>query len=398
MKKNNKFPLIIALTVLSGTFCSPLSARNLKEVLQEIETNSAVLKAAQLETEAARMEYRSEAALADPEMGFNYLKELNTEVGMRHDFSLTQSFDFASLFGIRHRLAERQGLKADMEYDLQRNGVLLTAELLCIEQVFLGQWIEETETHLSEAELLQLATERKAELGEATLTETGKARLHHASVEVELSDALRKLQSVKLQLKALNGGEDPLFNPDSYQMPELPEDFDIWYHGQSAKSTTMRLAEHSVKINQDQLSIDRASWLPSLNVGYMSEMGISDQYRGLTMGLSVPLWRNLRQSKQDARLVEAGKTRLDAVETELYHAMLEEYNNALSYLELYRKSLEVLEKTDSRSHLQKARELGELSILDYLMESDFYYDALKTCIDAGQAYCESVARLNYLAK
>ena len=52
-----------------------------------------------------------------------------------------------------------------------------------------------------------------------------------------------------------------------------------------------------------------------------------------------------------------------------------------------------LTETDNRDFLLSALTRGEISMIDYLVETDLYYDALEQTLSAEQEYRHSLAAL-----
>ena len=84
----------------------PLFARtNIDDVLRTIEQNNTTLKALRQEADARKIENRTDLALPDPEIGFDYLWGSPSSIGVRKDFSVSQSLDMTTLFGLKSKVA-----------------------------------------------------------------------------------------------------------------------------------------------------------------------------------------------------------------------------------------------------------------------------------------------------
>lgn len=53
-----------------------------------------------------------------------------------------------------------------------------------------------------------------------------------------------------------------------------------------------------------------------------------------------------------------------------------------------------LGETDSRDYLLSAQSKGEISMIEYLVETDQYYEALEQTLSAERDYHQALARLN----
>lgn len=88
------------------------------EILRLVEQNNTTLKAASDKTETAKQEVMMETSLEDPEIGFDYLWGKPGMIGKRKDINVNQTFDLATVFGCRKRLAKSQ--KELLELELQQ--------------------------------------------------------------------------------------------------------------------------------------------------------------------------------------------------------------------------------------------------------------------------------------
>lgn len=388
---------LIRITIVMACLIAalPLSAQDqVRRILAEIEANNPALAAARHSAEAERDGALSEAALEDPEVEFNYLWGQDSEVGNRKDFSITQSFDMASLSGLRARHANALADLSSLSYQDARREVLLEADRLLVELVYLDKLRKEYDMHKDHAQLLVKATERKNELGEASMLDVKKARLHLASVQGEIKGIEVQENAVNAQLIMLNGGKLLNFAPDSYAAYEFPEDFDAWYASVSENIPALKYAEKSLDVEKMQLGIDKSSWLPKLTVGYMSELGLTDRYRGLTMGVSIPLWKNSRKIQQSNARVAAGENLLKAETNRFYFGFRQKYEQALGLKAVADEYRIALNESDMREYLMTAQSSGEISMIDYLVETDMYYDSLKEYLGAERDYMLSLAELN----
>lgn len=385
----------IIITILALAAGQTLSAQgSIKEALAAIEAHNPSLRESARELELQKQENRSEALLEDPEVEFNYLWGQNAQVGMRHDLSVTQSFDIPTLAGMRSRQVSGLDAQAGLRYKADRLDVLLEASQVCIDIVYLNRLIDALGPHCAYAEKLSRVTERKMELGEADVMEVNKARLHLASVKSRLSRLEVERDGLLSQLRTLNGGEDLGLTTLSYGEDVIPADFRSWYEEAASRNPVLRYVEKEVELSTSGLRIEKTSTLPSLTVGYMSEIGVDEKFRGVTLGVSIPLWRNSNRIRQSRARVELARERQSRAEQEFYDRLLNNYEQACSLKELSDTHMEALEKNDNREYLISAQSLGEISMIDYIVETDLYYEFLEECLSAERDYRKALTELN----
>ena len=362
-------------------------------VLREIEMNNPALKAAEAEVEADVLAGKAEALLENPEVEFNYLFG-GSGIGNRHDVRVSQSFDVPTITGLKAGKAADLGQLAVLKYKAQRQSILLEAKQACIDLVYWNSLIGELNTHLEQAEELVSSYEKRMKAGEATILDLNKARIHRTNIQGQANRAEVERQGLLATLRSLNGGTDPLFDASEYVSVEtLPEDFQTWFEEASAVSPVLGYVRQEVRLEERQLAIDKASRLPELVVGYMSEIRTAEKFRGVTVGMSIPLWSSSNKVRQTKARTDAARERQNAAEQEFFQDLQRQYLEASSMkknAELMRASLK---ESDSRSFLLSALTEGEISMIDYLVEIDLYYDALEQALAAERDYRHALASL-----
>lgn len=385
-------------TILTAAlaFCGiALAAQTpLERVLGEIERNNPTLKSARLEQEAMFLENKEEALLPDPEIEFNYL--WGNDNARRHDFAISQSIDFALLSGQRSNLSSGKNALASLEYKAMRQDVLLEAEKACIELVYYNALEQELSFHLSNARTLVDAYEKALELGESSALEMNNAMLHHTDIKGQLEKARLGKKKAQTLLKSLNGGQEPslsLTGFDSLGMSPLSPDFDSFFDYASAESPAVNYAKSNIDVSEAELKINRRAWVPGLSIGYMAEVAKPEAYRGLTFGVSIPLWSNSNKVKQSKAKYTAAKIRKDETIQAFYFQLLSLYDEASALKSIAEGYRAALDTSDNRELLKKARQQGEISLIEYISELDLYYENLLDTLEAEKDYNMALAEL-----
>lgn len=370
------------------------AAQTISDVLRQIEAHNPSLSISMSESEVQKLENRSEALLTDPEVEFNYLWGHEAQTGNRYDVRVTQSFDIPTLTGMRVRQANDRNTQATLKYKADRLNVLLEAKQLCIELVFYNQMAKELTSHLNDAKSLTAATERKMQMGESSVLELNKAKLHLTSVRGKLSRINVERDALLSRLRTMNDGQEISFDSCEYDSEDLPADFNAWYNQAAELNPVLAYVRNQAVIDMNQVRIDKTSWLPNLTVGYMSEIGLNDKYRGVTLGLAIPLWRNTNKVRQSMARVDIAQRQQKKAEQEFYDKLIREYNQARGLKDIALGYREALESNDNRAYLLAAQSQGEISMIDYLYETDLYYDSLEEALAAERDYRKSLADLN----
>ena len=344
--------------------------------------------------EAEKLANRADALLENPEFEFNYLWGADG-IGNRRDFRVTQAFDAATLTGMKSRQVAGQNELATLQYKAERLDVLLEAKQACIDLIYYNALKAELDTHLAQAQTLVSSFEKRLKAGGANVLDLNKAKVHLTSVRGQISQVEVERQTLLAKLKSLNGGNDIALEDSAYGLSDnLPSDFDSWYESASQKNPVLQYVRQEVTVGKKQLSIDKTAWVPELTVGYMSELTTSDKFRGVTVGVNIPLWSNANKVKQSRAKIAAAESRKAAAEQQFYFDLLVQYNRAASLKENSELMRASLSETDSRDYLLTAQSRGEISMIEYLVETDQYYEALEQTLAVERDYHQALAQLN----
>ncbi len=395
MKPQSMNIIACLVCIISSSVSGAVAQNTTDEVLRQIEMNNPQLKAAAAEAEAEKLANRSGAVLDNPEIEFNYLWGADG-IGNRRDFRVTQAFDIPTLTGMKSRQVAGQNELASLRYKAERIDVLLQARQTCIELVHCNALKSELSSHLEQARALVGFYEKRLKAGDATILDLNKAKVHLTAVRGQISKVDVERESLLATLRILNGGNEISFDETSYDISEaLPADFETWYSNASEKNPVLQYVRQEVAVGKRQLAIDKTSWLPELTVGYMSELA-SDKYRGVTVGVSIPLWSNAVKVKQSRARIAAAESQKAQAEQKFYYEIMAQYARAANLKENSELMRASLEETDNREHLLAAQSKGEISMIEYLVEIDQYYEAIEQTLEAERDYRLALAQLKVL--
>ncbi len=378
-----KYIILIAVLALTG----PVAAQQpIDAVLQQIERNNTTLEALRKQTEADKLQNKTGITLPDPEVSFDYLWGDPSAIGNRKDFGVSQSFDIATIAGSRRRVADAQNGLLDVEYRAGRMAVLLEAKQACIQLIYYNALKAELEQRLAHAQAVADFYDRQLADGNANRLEVNKARLSLSAAQGELRRNEVERANLLSELQRLNGGEPIAFDQAVYAQPVLPQDFEAWYDEAAAANPALAYARQNVELKRREMKLGKLSGLPQISAGYMSELVPESNFRGITLGLSVPLWSNRNRVKQAKAAVVAAELQQKDATVQFYERLRNQYDRTLGLQRTageYRKALAELDNTQL---LRKALDAGEISLLDYIVELGLYYTTVDEALAAERDY------------
>ena len=378
-----KYIRLIAVLALTG----PVAAQQpIDAVLQQIERNNTTLEALRKQTEADKLQNKTGITLPDPEVSFDYLWGDPSAIGNRKDFGVSQSFDIATIAGSRRRVADAQNGLLDVEYRAGRMAVLLEAKQACIQLIYYNALKAELEQRLAHAQAVADFYDRQLADGNANRLEVNKARLSLSAAQGELRRNEVERANLLSELQRLNGGEPIAFDQAVYAQPVLPQDFEAWYDEAAAANPALAYARQNVELKRREMKLGKLSGLPQISAGYMSELVPESNFRGITLGLSVPLWSNRNRVKQAKAAVVAAELQQKDATVQFYERLRNQYDRTLGLQRTageYRKALAELDNTQL---LRRALDAGEISLLDYIVELGLYYTTVDEALAAERDY------------
>ncbi len=111
-------------------------------------------------------------------------------MGNRIDFGITQQLDFPTSYIHRSKVKNILYSRAELEYLLIRQEVLLKARQIWIEQIHLSQLHSILSLRLQQALTIQAHVERQVDVGEVGNLALGQSNLMVASLEGELEEVV----------------------------------------------------------------------------------------------------------------------------------------------------------------------------------------------------------------
>lgn len=382
---------LFLIAFLAAYMAAP-AQESVGNILEMVAKDSPRLKAASEATRADQADNARIRSLEAPEFEVGVLWG-NDNVGNRNDISITQSFDLATLSGKKGNLATALDLQSSLRYQAELTDVIYDARILLSDIVYYNNLIETLTSYQSAMEVLLNKTERSLMAGEATAMDMGKVRLQLSSARTATSMAVTERTALIESLRTISGHSDVDFTGFSFECDKPSGDIDSWLNAVVENNPIMLYAESRVRSDELQLDIDKMAWAPKLDVGYMAELARDEKYRGVTVGVSIPLWSNAQNVRRSRAVVSQARADGEWQRQELMTRATNAWNRANTLDRIASENQTALEQSDTRVLLDRALEAGELSVLDYLLELGMYYDAVKENLKVQQEYHHALSDL-----
>ncbi|NQU53239.1 MAG: TolC family protein [Bacteroidetes bacterium] len=135
--------------------------------------------------------------------------------------------------------------------------------------------------------------------------------------------------------------------------------------------------------------------MPKFSGGYMSESVVGESFKGVSVGMSIPLWENknkvkLATAQQQVALEIANDAKLQS-----YNQFKGQYEKAKSLQKTLASYKEALQMVNSSDLLKKALDAGELSLIEYILELTLYYETTHKFISVENELNQLAASLYF---
>jgi len=390
MKIKIKQLTFIALILISANINAQ---NNIDNVLLEVVKNNKSIRANQQYTEAKKLQYKTGLTLKNPSVEYEYLNGSPAGAGNQTDFLAIQSFDFPTAYNKKKQVAELQIEQTYFQLTALKRNVLWDAKQTCIELIYYNKKQIELEKRLQNVKRLNSDYQKKLSKGEANILDANKAKLQLINLQNDMRFNSSNIIQIAQKLTELNGGISIEFNDTVYPIPPTVPSFNTLMDSIESNSPALKSLQQEEQINQKKVELTKAMTLPKMAAGYRYQSILGQQYQGVHLGLTIPLWENKNTVKfQKAQTlfsevkVEEHKNQHHSEIQQLY----ERYQNLNITLTEYKQ---VLTAINNMELLEKALKLGEISSIQYFMEVNYFYSSFDKYLQFEKEYYLVIAEL-----
>ena len=373
---------------------SLMAQQSVDDILLQIEKNNTTLAALKKSVEAETIGNKTGIYIPNPEIEFNYLWGNPETIGNRSDFSIKQSLDFPTAYHFKNQISDLKNEQNLLMYRKELYSIKLQAKLIYFDVVYYNALIAELTKRVTYAKQIAQSYQSKFDVGETNILEYNKAQLNllNAGKTLESTEIERNAQLA--ELTRLNGSIPVEITQMEFQPVVIPGSFDQWISQAEQQNPMLAWINKEIKISRKQEGLSKAMGLPKLQAGYMSESVVGQQFQGVTVGVSVPLWEN----KNRVKYAKANSLALESVEADnkvQFHNHLKTlYNKAAGLQQNVAGYREGLSQFYNSAFLKTALDKGEISLINYITEFSFYYESINNLLITERDLNKANAELN----
>lgn len=381
----------IILAAMAFAAVVSAKAQDINAVLKSVEQNNMELKALLKGNEAADIENKSQNTLEDLSIEYSPFFQSETSGIASSELVITQGVDFPTLYGARKKAGQLQRNVLDMQYQTARRDILVNAKKLCLDIINYNKQKQLLQERRKNADELLAMFELKFKNGDATSLELNKIKLDRMNLETELVQADTKHANAMQQLQALNGGQPIEVNMTEY--PQAPADDEVtMYEKAVATDWTVRTAQASVLAAEQDVKVNKQSWIPKFEIGYRRNTEGDNASNGFLIGGSIPLFSSknkvkIAKARQTEAVMQHANARINAENSA--RTMI----NQMKQLKASADAYDVPLMRQTLKLLRTAVENGEISVTEYYVEADNIYKNMITYMDIERQYQDALTEI-----
>lgn len=386
----------IILPIIILTFSAPRAgSQNFDGLVDQVLENNLSLKANAARNSSEIYSLKSDNTLSAPEVEFEYLWGTD-DARDKFNAGITQNFDWPGAYSARSKSIKSRS--EALRY-LEQNEVIekrVEIKSLYIDIINNKKCSRLIEQRLSIISQLIDKYARGVELGQFSRLDLNKLKIEKLKLIDIAGGISAESEKLKATLEKLNGGKpvDHIINSleDYPDEPILPVDE---YENQIEQSDPLQNYFQALRnAGKSLVKAEQAMRLPGLSIGYHHAREDGEIFNGMSLGITLPFLSSSNKVKSVKIMNEAIALDEESALNERKVNMLANREETLVLFRKYMDYREILADADSSSQLKKALDNGEISIIDYLSELNFFLEAEHEMLMAEHDYRIALTNLN----
>lgn len=380
--------IMTAAIIMASAPVGAFAQTGMETAVNTIVANNATLKAMRHETEAAKAEAHATNSMPDPEVSFGYLWS------GRKDVSVSQPLDWATMTGRRRAAAAAADTLAEATYAAAVRETTLRARTAYIGAVRGNALTRLLAGKAERAGRMALMARKRLAAGSGRQTDVASAAAAKARAIAELAKAQAELDMRMAELRTLNGGQGIEVADTSFGGGlTVYGDFATWLANEGGRLAGEDVSRAALGQAQATARVEQTEAMPQVAVGFMGEFTEAEKYKGVTVGVSVPLWSAGKRKRQTELTLRAAEQRATAAAANARAEAEALFNKTVALGRVAAELREALEGIDGRELTAKAVEQGEMTAAEALMAEEMFYSACAEAIEAEAEYQTAAAEL-----
>lgn len=392
------------LKYLIGTACLSLVAPciygqygdDYDKAIKTIVENNPAIMARMSAIESEKLTLSAENNFNDPDVEFEH-QWGEANVGNKWAISVSQSFDWPGLYKRRSAMVKSGTQAYTLLYLAELSDLRLRAAQTLNDYVCARQRLEMAQNVKSNLDSIYVLITKAYEHGEATILDMKKIRFERAEAITRCENARQNLDALRFELIAMNGGKHIDLSLISSYPAYILRDEEYYVDRHSEADMSLSASQNQAKAARMAASAEKLKSYPGFSIGYIHNYEIGDHFNGLKLGMTLPLFSN--RNKHAAAVATANSAQFEADENaiNLHTKVLTEYSSAKKMRQSLDNYSEIFPTDGSDDYLRllnKSYDGGQISLINYLYEINYYIEARLAYIELLNSYNQILASLN----
>ncbi len=382
--------IVCALCISYG-----LNAESFNEILSIIVQNNPDLKAKIKSNETILSLAKQENTLVAPEIGFEH-NWSDTGLGVKWGISVSQYFDWPGKYHTQKKVINTTSQALDYLNRCNYLDKLLEVKILLIDIINVSQNIALMNDAKNNVVLLTEKYNKAFQNGEVSILDVNKLKIQQISINRKLSALNMQKEVLYSAIKSMNGGidcrdmlegvleypEDTLYSENEYI--DFIDNFD----------PEIKYNQMQVEIANHQVSVSKMSRLPGFSVGYKYTNELGDGFNGFSVGITLPFFAQNNKIETTIAQRESDAYNLDQIKINKLSSIYSNRSKAMILQGEIDEYKSVLENSNNMLLLKKALDGGEISLINYLQEVNYFLEAQQNYMDVIYQYHLVLTELN----
>ena len=340
---------------------------DIQQILIAVEQNNKTLKAKSAGITSEVLELKTANNMEDPALKYDFMKGSPSLAGNQTDVTLTQKFDFPSVYSARKNALSLYEKSANSEWRLKRQQILLQAKLICLELIYRNKLTAHYTLQKEKYQQVLQAFERNLSIGNGNALDVNKAKVQLLDNQANIKQNEQVIARLQTSLAQLNGAQPIVFLKSNY--PELSN--------QTLKANNIDLQgwkDNNYALAKQQIELAKKGNLPKIEIGYHYQGILDQQFHGGLLGLSIPLWANKNKVKEATAKMQLQEANIQELQAELDTEQEQAIRSLAISREMMAQYNTLLAQFDNGKLLDKAFQIGQITAVEYFLESNYYHN------------------------
>lgn len=390
-----RYSIIVFLTGFISLASTAQQVLTENEAVSKALANNKNIHAASLQVKQQQQLLKSAINLPNPEFFFE------SPTGNFYTGSITQSFEFPTVYSNQYRLQKQQIGVAQKEKQLTEAELKYRVKILYLETQYADSLSRQLYIQDTLYEKIKLSAIRQFKAGQIDYLQQTFAETQYGEIHNQYQQSLIRAASLKAQLQWFTGIKDSISVEPLIIAQSQPQ---FLYAPDSTtllSNPAVQLLQQQENVAKQNISLQKSKALPGLAFGYFNQGERTTKWSNrFRVGVTIPLWFGQYKSK-----INSAKTEQEVIQSKqqgLQQELSAQVISANSEMQTNWQSVQYYQQTG----LRKAQEVittsqrffisGEIDYISLLRNSNDAYNVYQKYLEAVRNYNLSVINHKYL--